>query len=103
HRRRAGPLPGFGLTLGLSLTWLALIVLLPLSALVIRAGGLGLDGWWQIIAEPRVQAALKLSFGTALAAAAFNAFAGTVIAWVLVRYRFPGRSFADAIVDLPFA
>jgi sulfate transport system permease protein len=103
HRRRAGPLPGFGLTLGLSLAWLALIVLLPLTALVLRAAGLGVDGWLHVLGDTRVQAAMRLSFGTALAAAAFNAFAGTLIAWVLVRYRFAGRAFADAIVDLPFA
>jgi sulfate/thiosulfate transport system permease protein len=101
--RRAGPLPGFGLTLGLSLAWLGLIVLLPLAALVARAAGLGLDGWLDVLGDERVQAAMRLSFGTALAAAAFNVVAGALIAWVLVRYRFAGRAFADAIVDLPFA
>ena len=101
--RRAGPLPGFGLTLGLSLAWLGLIVLLPLAALVLRAAGLGLDGWLDVLRDERVQAAMRLSFGTAFAAAAFNVVAGGLIAWVLVRYRFAGRSFADAIVDLPFA
>ena len=101
--RRAGPLPGFGLTLGLSLAWLGLIVLLPLAALVVRAAGLGFEGWWDVLSDTRVQAALRLSFGTALAAALFNVVAGALIAWVLVRYRFPGRQFADAIVDLPFA
>ena len=101
--RRAGPLPGLGLTLGLSLAWLGLIVLLPLAALVIRAAGLGLDGWWDVLSDSRVQAAMILSFGTAFAAALFNVVAGALIAWVLVRYRFPGRQFADAVVDLPFA
>jgi sulfate transport system permease protein len=101
--RRAGPLPGLGLTLGLSLAWLGLIVLLPLAALVLRAAGLGLDGWLDVLGNERVQAAMKLSFGTAFAAAAFNVVAGALIAWVLVRYRFPGRQFADAVVDLPFA
>ena len=67
--RHSGPLPGFGLTLGLSLAWLGLIVLLPLTALVWRAAGLGLDGWWQILGDERVLLALRLSFGTALAAA----------------------------------
>ena len=101
--RQAGPLPGFGLTLGLSLAWLGLIVLLPLAALVLRAAGLGLDGWLDVLRDERVQAAMTLSFGTAFAAAAFNAVAGALIAWVLVRYRFAGRAFADAVVDLPFA
>ncbi len=101
--RRAGPLPGFGLMLGLSLAWLGLIVLLPLSALVWRAAGLGPAGWWRVLADERVQNAMLLSFGTALAAALFNVIAGTLIAWVLVRYRFPGRGLADALVDLPFA
>ena len=101
--RRAGPLPGLGLTLGLSLVWLGLIVLLPLAALVIRAAGLGPAGWWDVLTDERVQAAMTLSFGTAFAAAAFNVVAGGLIAWVLVRYRFAGRAFADAIVDLPFA
>lgn len=101
--RQSGPLPGFGLTLGLSLAWLGLIVLLPLLALVWHAAGLGLAGWWQVLNDERVMLALKLSFGTALAAALFNVVAGGLIAWVLVRYRFPGRSLADALVDLPFA
>jgi len=101
--RRSGPLPGFGLTMGLSLAWLGLIVLLPLLALVWQAAGLGLAGWWQVLTDERVMLALQLSFGTALAAALFNVVAGALIAWVLVRYRFPGRGIADALVDLPFA
>jgi len=101
--RQSGPLPGFGLTLGLSLAWLGLIVLLPLLALVWHAAGLGWQGWWQVLTDERVMLALRLSFGTALAAALFNVVAGALIAWVLVRYRFPGRGIADALVDLPFA
>ncbi|MBC7990454.1 MAG: sulfate ABC transporter permease subunit CysT [Luteimonas sp.] len=97
------PLPGFGLSLGLGLAWLGLIVLLPLAALAIRAAGLGMDGWLRAIQDPRVQAALKLSFGAAFAASIVALFAGALIAWVLVRYRFPGRRLLDAIVDLPFA
>ena len=97
------PLPGFGLSLGLGLAWLGLIVLLPLAALAIRAAGLGIDGWLRAIQDPRVQAALKLSFGAAFAASIVALFAGALIAWVLVRYRFPGRRLLDAIVDLPFA
>jgi sulfate transport system permease protein len=101
--RQAGPLPGFGLTLGLSLTWLSLIVIIPLLALLLRAAGLGPTGWWQVASDPRVLAAMKLSFGTALVAALIDAFVGTLIAWVLVRYRFPGRALCDALIDLPFA
>ncbi len=101
--RNRGPLPGLGLTLGLSLTWLSLIVLIPLLALFIKAAGLGWQGWWQIISDERVLSAMKLSFGTALLAALFNSFAGTLIAWVLVRYRFYGRALVDALIDLPFA
>jgi sulfate transport system permease protein len=95
--------PGFGLSLGITLTWLSLIVLIPLTGLLLKAGGLGWQGLWYIWTEPRVLAALKLSFGTALAAAAFNAVMGTLVAWVLVRYRFPGKRIFDAMIDLPFA
>jgi len=102
-RRWRDPLPGFGLTLGLSLTWLGLIVLLPLSALVMRAADLGWDGWLQILSSTRVQRALWLSFSTALLAASFATLIGALIAWVLVRYQFPGRRILDAMVDLPFA
>ncbi len=101
--RNRGPLPGLGLTLGLSLSWLGLIVLIPLLALFIKAAGLGWQGWWNIISDERVLGAMKLSFGTALLAALFNSVAGTLIAWVLVRYRFYGRVFVDALIDLPFA
>ena len=100
HRR---VLPGFGLSLGYTLAWLGLIVLIPLAGLFIKAGGLGWQGLWNIWTEPRVLAALKLSFGTALAAAAFNALMGTLVAWVFVRYRFPGKRIFDAMIDLPFA
>lgn len=101
--RRSRVVPGFGLSLGVTLAWLSLIVLIPLAGLLLKAGGLGWQGLWQIWTEPRVLAALKLSFGTALAAAAFNAMMGTLVAWVLVRYRFPGKRVFDAMIDLPFA
>ncbi|HMB56605.1 MAG TPA: sulfate ABC transporter permease subunit CysT [Arenimonas sp.] len=101
--RQAGPLPGLGLTLGISLTWLSLIVLIPLLALLIKASGLGVHGWWAIASDARVWAAMKLSFGTALLAALIDTVIGGLIAWVLVRYRFPARSFFDALIDLPFA
>ena len=101
--RRPGPLPGFGLTLGFSMLWLSLVVLVPLLALLVRAAGLGVAGWWQILTDKRVLAALQLSFGTALAAALVVSLVGSLIAWVLVRYRFPGRALCDALIDLPFA
>ena len=100
-RRRA--LPGFGLSLGLTLFYLASLVLVPLLALVLKPWSLGLDGVWTAIASPRVLAALRLSFGTALAAAVIDSAFGIVIAWVLVRYRFPGKGLLDAMIDLPFA
>ena len=101
--RRKRVVPGFGLSLGITLTWLSLIVLIPLAGLFFKAGGLGVQGLWDIWTQPRVLAALKLSFGTAFAAAAFNAVMGTLVAWVFVRYRFPGKRIFDAMIDLPFA
>src|SRR5688572_7717338 len=95
-------LPGFGLSLGYTLAYLGLIVLLPLAALFGKAAGLGVAGLWQEILEPRVLAALRLSFGAALLSALINAGVGLVVAWTLVRYRFPGRRLLDALVDLPF-
>jgi len=97
------PLPGFGLSLGLGMAWLGVVVLLPLAALTLRAAGLGGAGWLRAIQDPRVQAALKVSFGTAFVAALIASLAGALVAWVLVRYRFPGRRLLDALVDLPFA
>ena len=102
HKRRR-VLPGFGISLGYALTYLGLIVLLPLAALVWKASALDLNGWLQLLSAPRTLAALKLSFGGALIAALFNAVAGLLVTWVLVRYRFPGRRLFDALVDLPFA
>ncbi|NEX92976.1 sulfate ABC transporter permease subunit CysT [Caulobacter sp. 17J65-9] len=96
-------LPGFGPALGFTLFWLGLLVVLPLAALVARPWELGLAGFWHSVTEPRVLAALRLSFGAALAAAAVNVVFGLVVTWVLVRYDFPGRRLADAVVDLPFA
>jgi sulfate/thiosulfate transport system permease protein len=97
------PLPGFGLGLGFGLGWLGVVVLLPLAALLLRAAGLGFAGWLHALRDERMQAAVKLSFGASLAAALVAAFAGTLVAWVVVRYRFPGRRLLDAMVDLPFA
>ena len=101
--RHAGPLPGFGRTLGFSLVWLALIVLIPLFALLGKAAGLGPSAWWALASDARVLAAMQLSFGTALIAALIDTVIGALIAWVLVRYRFPGRTALDALIDLPFA
>ena len=96
-------LPGFGLALGYSLTYLSLIVLIPLAALLLRPVELGVEGFLAAITEPRVLASLRLSFGAAVIAAAINAVFGLLIAWVLVRYEFPGKRVLDAIIDLPFA
>jgi sulfate transport system permease protein len=96
-------LPGFGLTLGLTLAYLGLIVLLPLAALILHASGLGWQGFVDAAFTPRAIAAYKLSFGTALIAAAINVVFGVIVAWVLVRYSFPGKRLIDALVDLPFA
>lgn len=97
------PLPGFGLALGLGMAWLSVVVLLPLLALSLRAAGLGFEDWSRVLRDPRIQHALQLSFGSALVAASIALCVGTVIAWTLVRYRFPGRRLLDALVDLPFA
>jgi sulfate transport system permease protein len=96
-------IPGLGLSLGITLVWLGLIVLIPLLGVFIKTSGLGWAGIWQVWSEPRVLAALKLSFVTALAAAAFNTVMGTWVAWVFVRYSFPGKRLFDAMIDLPFA
>ena len=96
-------LPGFGLALGYALFYLGIIVLLPLAALLLKASGLGLSGLWAVATEPRVLAALRISFGLALAAAIVDSIFGLLVAWVLTRYQFPGRRLIDATVDLPFA
>lgn len=101
--RRHSVLPGFGLTLGFTLVYLGLIVLLPLVALAMTASSLTWAELSARVMEPRVLAAYRVSFGASLAAASINAVFGFVVAWVLVRYRFPGRRLVDAMVDLPFA
>ncbi|MGP0093457.1 MAG: sulfate ABC transporter permease subunit CysT [Xanthobacteraceae bacterium] len=101
--KQPSAIPGFGLALGYTLLYLGLIVLLPLAALVAKAAGLGLSGLWAIASDPRVMAALRVSFGLALAAAVVDSAFGLLVAWVLTRYRFPGRKLIDATVDLPFA
>ncbi len=101
--RSRSALPGFGLAMGFTLFYLGLIVLIPLAALIIRPWSLGFSGFWAEITAPRVLAALRLSFGASAVAAAVNSVFGFIVAWVLVRYRFPGKRLIDALVDLPFA
>jgi sulfate transport system permease protein len=96
-------LPGFAPALGVTLAWLSVIVLIPLAALALRPWELGAAGVWHSLTEPRVLQALRLSFGAAALAAAFNVPFGLLVAWVMVRYRFPGRGIADALIDLPLA
>ncbi|MBI5833695.1 MAG: sulfate ABC transporter permease subunit CysT, partial [Armatimonadetes bacterium] len=96
-------LPGFGLTLGYTLLYLGLVVLLPLTALVWRTTSLGLAGFWAVVTDERVLASYRVTFGTSLVGASINAVFGSIVAWTLVRYRFPGRDLLDALVDLPFA
>lgn len=96
-------LPGFPLALGTTLAYLGLIVLIPLSTLVVKSAGLGWGRLWELVTEPRALAAYRLSLSTAAAAAAINLVFGLVVAWVLERYRFPGRRLLDGLVDLPFA
>jgi len=100
---RAGVLPGFGLSMGFTLLYLSLLVLIPLATLPIKAAELSLADFWAVVTEPRVLASYKLTFGAALLAAVVNIFFGLIVAWCLVRYRFPGKRLIDALVDLPFA
>jgi len=103
RRARRSVIPGFGLTMGLTIVWLCLIVLIPLSTIFLRAAGLGWDGFVAVGLSARALSAYKLSFGTALLAASVNTVFGLLIAWILARYEFPGKKFVDAAVDLPFA
>lgn len=96
-------LPGFGLSLGFTVLYLSLMVLFPLSALFLKSAGMGWGKFWITVTDPRVVASCRLSLTTSLAAAAVNAVFGLLVAWVLVRYSFPGKRIADAVVDLPFA
>ena len=100
---RRGAIPGFGIALGTTLMWLGLIVLIPLAALFVKATELSLDQFIAVVTSRRTQHALVLSFGLSFAAALTNLVFGPVVAWALVRYRFPGRRLFDAIVDIPFA
>ena len=102
-RPQRNALPGLGLTLGFTVTFLALVVLVPLAALAAAGAGLSGAEFLRIVTDPRALASYRLTFGAALVAAAVNAVFGLLLAWTLVRYRFPGRRLVDAIVDLPFA
>jgi sulfate/thiosulfate transport system permease protein len=101
--RKPSVLPGFGLTMGFTLFYLSLLVLLPLAALFLKASSLTWEQMWAAAAAPRALAAYKLSFGAAFVAALVNLFFGVLVAWVLVRYRFPMKRVVDGLVDLPFA
>ncbi len=101
--KRPSVLPGFGLAMGYTLLYLSLIVLIPLSATFFKSATLGWEAFWATVTAPRVLASLRLSFGASLIGASINAVFGLLVAWVLVRYRFPGRRILDALVDLPFA
>jgi sulfate transport system permease protein len=101
--RKTGNLPGFGLTMGFTVLYLCLIVLIPLSVLLIKSISMGGDSFWHAVSSPRVMASYRLSFGASLASAMVNGAMGFLVAWVLVRYDFWGRRLVDALVDLPFA
>ena len=101
--RQPSVIPGFGMALGLTVTYLSLIVLIPLGAMFVRTATLSWPEFWQIASDPRTVAALRLSFGAASVAAILNLVMGTIVAWVLVRYDFPLKRVLDATVDLPFA
>ena len=96
-------LPGFNLALGFTLLYMGLIVLIPLSATFLKTAGMGWETFWNVVTTPRVLASYRLTFGASFLAALLNACFGLIVAWVLVRYRFPGKRFIDALVDLPFA
>jgi sulfate transport system permease protein len=102
-RTRASVLPGFGVSLGFTVTYLGLVVLIPLSTIFVKSAGLGWGGVWAAVTTPRVLASYRLSLLASLTAAVVSAVFGLVVAWVLVRYPFPGRRLVDALVDLPFA
>ncbi len=101
--KKPSVIPGFGLTLGFTVAYLSILVLIPFAALAIKASGVGFGGFWEIMNDSRVQAAFRVSFGCAFLAAGINAVFGLLVTWVLVRYNFPGKRIVDALVDLPFA
>jgi len=102
-RSRRGVLPGFGLSTGFTIFYLGLVVLIPLSSVVLKASTLTWEQAWAVVASPRALASYRISFGASAIGAAVNTVFGVLVAWVLARYRFPGRTLVDALVDLPFA
>src|ERR671930_2257684 len=103
RRTSRSVLPGFGLSLGITCTYLSLMVLLPLATIFARTTELSWATFWATVTNPRVVASYRVTFGASLVAALVNTVFGLLVAWVLVRYRFPGRRVVDAMVDLPFA
>jgi sulfate/thiosulfate transport system permease protein len=96
-------LPGFGLTMGISVFYITLVILLPLAAMLLKVAGMGLPEFWRVVSSNRALAAYQITFTSALYATVINGVVGLLLAWVLTRYRFPGRRILDALVDLPFA
>lgn len=103
QKRSKHLLPGFGLTLGVSMLYLTIIIVLPLLAMLLKVGGMGWEEFWRIVASNRSLAAYRITFSSALVATVFNGIFGLLLAWVLTRYNFPGKRMLDALVDLPFA
>ena len=103
QRRSRHLLPGFGLTLGVSMLYLTIIIVLPLIAMLLKVGGMGWEEFWRIVSSNRSLAAYRITFSSALIASIFNGIFGLLLAWVLTRYSFPGKRILDALVDLPFA
>lgn len=103
QRKRPGVLPGFGISMGFTVFYLSLLVLVPLAMLPLKSASLGWDGFWRVVSAPQAVYSYQLTFGTALIAALVNLVFGMLVAWVLVRYHFPGKKVVDAMVDLPFA
>ncbi len=101
--RSRNVIPGFGLTMGYTIVYLSLIALIPLSTIFLKTAGMGWHRFWTVIVSPRVVAAYELSIGASLAGAIINSVFGFIVAWTLVRYRFPAKSIVDSLVDLPFA
>ena len=103
YSRSKSILPGFGITMGFTILYLGILVLIPLSMVFLNSASLGLSGFWETVTDDRAVASYKLSFGTAFIAACINGVFGVLIAWVLTRYEFPGKKIIDSLVDLPFA
>jgi sulfate transport system permease protein len=103
EQRKRNVIPGFGLTMGYTITYLSLIALIPLSTIILKTSTIGWARFWAVVLSPRVLAAYRLSIGASLAGATVNSIFGVIVAWALVRYRFPLREFVDSLVDLPFA